>query len=225
MARKIFPYLEPALFLALGEWLIFRAAPLVFVGAFIFAAFESVRFKKNWRHGLLVFATAAISFTTLLWSKWLAGQFFLVLGLAAWLALTGRWSPRKIAPPVMLDACVFLYLFLVFLNFYLFQSQTPISYGVVYAAAILLVFLGLRQILPAGFGVLAAVLLVAEFIFVLHFLPFGYTALSTATLIAAYAITAILRQRNAPTRQLAVELAVLGGLVLVIFAASGIRPR
>lgn len=223
--RKIFPYLEPSTFIALGEWLIFQPSTAAVTGAFIFAVFEALRFKRNWWHGMMVFATAAIAFTTLLWSQWVSGQVFLALGLAAVLVLTGRWSPRKISPPTLLDACILAYLFLVFLNFYLFQSQTPFSYGIIYAVAILLVFLGLRQILPAGFGAWIAALLVSEFIFALHFLPFGYITLSVTSLIAAYAAVILLRQRNSAGRQLALELAAMTALILAIFAVSGIRPR
>lgn len=202
--------------------LIFGPRAPVITGAVIFALVQTLVSKKIWHRKFLILTFVAVSFLVLMWSQFWAGQVFLILSLASFMILSEHREDR-------VQASIFFYIFLVFLNFYILQSQTPLSYGLIYLGVLGLIFLAAKNLIDSSFAAIIMTFILAQFIFVMNFLPHGYFALATVSLLATYVLFSVLKDQikyqSRRYRGAALKLLGFMALIILILITSGIRPR
>ncbi|MBI1975233.1 MAG: hypothetical protein HYS57_02655 [Parcubacteria group bacterium] len=121
----------PLAFFLLGELVLvfpdtFRLGPWVLViGIPLFSVVAWRLREDGWRR-MLAGMFPVLVLVTLFWSRWWMGQLVLMFSFVGYAVVISRLHLPRVDPKELFRAAAFFYLFLVFLNFYIF-SLLPIT--------------------------------------------------------------------------------------------------
>ncbi|MFN7088590.1 MAG: hypothetical protein ACK4NX_02110 [Candidatus Paceibacteria bacterium] len=218
------------LFLLLELYLIFRNLPVTIFLSVIFLVMQFASRLYDTKEKIFFGFFVPLWLLTLSWSQPIFGQFIILTGLLSYILLTYQ------SKPLWRESVELFFLFVIFLNFYVFGGTLPLSYGLVFLGAGLFLFFGiwnhLKGVLSghASIKFLAIILtvLVMEWLLSFQFLPQGYFSLSVSTLILYFVSTKTLQYilGGSATPSKLIYQALIGlFLILIVLVSSGIRPR
>jgi len=229
--KRFFFWLELGIFLVLAEFsLFFGRSPALLVAGFIFLIFPLFFSGRPWLERLIAGLILPLAFASLSWSRLVFGELIIASLTLSYAKLRSRRRPRALS-----EVEVLWLLFLTLLNFFVFRSLVPVSYGLIFLAGSIFIFLLISYQLTRtmgmgeGFKFTAAIvsILVYEIIIVLNFLPHGYISLSLVTLIIYFLISRLVRDyffRKLDYRKLVRQVTLGILIVILIFLSAGAKP-
>lgn len=209
---------------------LFPFHPAVLVAGAIFFLIEVLRPKAAWPARILRAALPLLGIFTVSWATPLFSQAFIVSILFLYRSLGEESSLKRER------ANLLFFLFLIFLNFYVFRATLPKTFGLVFLFVLPLIFLAATKFVDTAFTgaanrkLIALILTVlsAEWLIILYFLPQGYLSLALVSLVffllpAEGLSFGVLG--TPPKERLGWEL--VGGFLLAVLLllSGGIRPR
>jgi hypothetical protein len=228
---KLFPWSGAFLLLLLLEAEFFFAGLFPFIGWFLVSITIFIFSKRSFQERILLSLVGFLGLLSVSWSQVFFSQVIVACFLFLWWVFSAENRSHSLR-----ETALFLFLFFLFTNFFIFRSTIPGSYGLLILAA--LVILSFVIQLHLSFSVqhtinfrLAAMILTVltvEALAVFRFLPQGYFTLGLITLIfyvLIYRLTPRIISFTLEKKRIFWEAGFALLAILLLFLSAGIRPR